>query len=142
MHVQNMQKTCCVQKLLRMSKQFLYTICSLHVLSCNFHEQSVVILWVNWFKNECFWHRFTCTWLIIPFFSKKIPWHWTQNLLNNWFRRQDIFFESTAIHKVIYMNCQICLFHGAWRSRYHWTVIDSRQQKMDQMADFPFLLAS
>ena len=26
-----------------------------------FNEQSLVILWVNWFKNESFWHRFTCT---------------------------------------------------------------------------------
>ena len=26
-----------------------------------FNEQSLVILWVKRFKNESFWHRFTCT---------------------------------------------------------------------------------
>ena len=40
-------------------KQFLYSRCSeLEYFSCN--EQSLVILWVNWVKNESFWHRFTC----------------------------------------------------------------------------------
>ena len=31
------------------------------VLNSGFNEQSVVILLVNWFKNECFWKRFPCT---------------------------------------------------------------------------------
>ena len=26
-----------------------------------FNEQSLIILWVKRFKNESFWHRFTCT---------------------------------------------------------------------------------
>ena len=56
--------------------------CTHHVLdmfwSCNFLEHSVAILWVNWFKNECFWHRFTCTrnslaFLIIKNFTLLIP---------------------------------------------------------------------
>ena len=33
---------------------------SYHVLNLNFNEQSVVILWVIWGKNESFWHIFTC----------------------------------------------------------------------------------
>ena len=43
------------------SKQYLYTTCSELVFFGGFNEQSLVILWVNWFKNESFWHRFTCT---------------------------------------------------------------------------------
>ena len=42
------------------SKQYLYTTCSELVFLGGFNEQSLVILWVNWFKNESFWHRFTC----------------------------------------------------------------------------------
>ena len=34
--------------------------CIFLVLKSGISEQSVVILWVNWFKNECFWDRFTC----------------------------------------------------------------------------------
>ena len=41
-------------------KQFLYTTCSKIVFWGGFNEQSLVILWVNCFKNESFWHRFTC----------------------------------------------------------------------------------
>ena len=29
------------------------------LLKSGINKQSVDILWVNWFKNECFWHRFT-----------------------------------------------------------------------------------
>ena len=29
--------------------------------SWNYHELSVVILWVSWWKNKYFWKRFTCT---------------------------------------------------------------------------------
>ena len=45
-------------------------VCTQHVLNLYFflywsqyiiNEQSAIILWVNWFKNECFWKRFTCT---------------------------------------------------------------------------------
>ena len=42
-------------------KQFLYTTCCELVFFLEFNEQSLIILWVNWFKNESFWHRFTCT---------------------------------------------------------------------------------
>ena len=39
-------------------------ICTQHVVNLyfseKFNEQFLVILWVNWFKNESFWHRFTC----------------------------------------------------------------------------------
>ena len=41
-------------------KQFLYTTCSELVFFGEFNEQSLVILWVNWCKNEGFWKRFTC----------------------------------------------------------------------------------
>ena len=56
-------RRCCVQKcffLFWHSKQYLYTTCSELVFFGEFNEQSLVILWVNWFKNESFWHRFTC----------------------------------------------------------------------------------
>jgi hypothetical protein len=51
---------------LRMSKQKQKNnLCTQHVLSMfwayNFHEQSVIILWVSWCKNKSFWQRFICT---------------------------------------------------------------------------------
>ena len=42
-------------------KQYLYTTCSELVFFGELNEQSLITLWVNWFKNESFWHRFTCT---------------------------------------------------------------------------------
>ena len=42
------------------SKQYLYTTCSELVFLGGFNEQSLVILWVNWLKNESFWLGFTC----------------------------------------------------------------------------------
>ena len=61
--------TWCVQKLFLFlfwhSKQYLYTTCSQLVFFGGFNEQSLVILWVNWFNNESFWHRFNCTKLIL-----------------------------------------------------------------------------
>ena len=39
----------------------MFWACNLHVLNLKFNEQSVVILWVSWGKNTCFWKRFTCT---------------------------------------------------------------------------------
>jgi hypothetical protein len=58
-------RTCCVQILFWMSKQKQKNnFCAQHVLnlyfSGEFNEQSLVILWVNWCKNEGFWKRFTC----------------------------------------------------------------------------------
>ena len=41
------------------SKQYLYTTCCELVFFGEFNEQSLVILWVNWFKNERFWKIFT-----------------------------------------------------------------------------------
>ena len=35
--------------------------CIFFALKSGINEQSVVILWVNWLKNKCFWHKFTCT---------------------------------------------------------------------------------
>ncbi len=59
-----MYKTCS-----ECQKQFLYTTSSpqlwdwnFHVLNLQFNEQSVVILWVSWWKKKSFWQRFTCTW--------------------------------------------------------------------------------
>ena len=43
------------------SKQYLYTTCCELVFLGEFNEQSLVIFWVNWCKNEGFWKRFTCT---------------------------------------------------------------------------------
>ena len=51
-HLHNMLCTNIVLNV-KTKKQFLYTTC------CEL-EQSLVILWVNWCKNEGFWKRFTC----------------------------------------------------------------------------------
>ena len=45
-------------------KQFLYSTCSKFVFFGEFNEQSLVILWVNWCKNEGFWKRLTCTGIV------------------------------------------------------------------------------
>ena len=42
-------------------KQFLYTTCSKLVFFGELNEQSLVMLWVNWCKNEGFGKRFACT---------------------------------------------------------------------------------
>ena len=54
-HGQNMARTCSEHVLL------MFCTCGIHVLNWQFHEQSVVILWVNWCKNKSFWQRFTFT---------------------------------------------------------------------------------
>ena len=61
----NICRACCVPKLFWMSKQNKNNnLCTTHVLQVfwayNFHEQSVVILWVSWCKNMSFRQRFTC----------------------------------------------------------------------------------
>ena len=45
------------------SKQYLCTTCCKFVFWGEFDEQSLVILWVNWFKNESFSKKFTCMYL-------------------------------------------------------------------------------
>ena len=55
--------TCCVQKLFLLfwhSKQCLYTTWCELVFWGEFNEQSLVILWINWFNNESIWKRITC----------------------------------------------------------------------------------
>ena len=68
-------RTCCVQILFWMSKQKQKnSFCTKHVIKLNFsgefNEQSLVILWLNWCKNEGFWKRFTCIGpvFVSPFF--------------------------------------------------------------------------
>ena len=73
LQAQNIGRTCCVHKLLWISKlkqkQFVYTTCSPHVLSLEFSCIELVnsmnnplsYLWVSWCKNKTFWQRFTCT---------------------------------------------------------------------------------
>ena len=46
---------------IKTKKQFLYTTCSKLVFLGEFNEQSLVILWGNWCKNEDVWKRFTWT---------------------------------------------------------------------------------
>ena len=65
-------RTFCVQKLFLFVfvltfKQHLYTTCSKLVFFGEFNEQSLVILWVNWCKNEGSWKRFTCMWCFFLF---------------------------------------------------------------------------
>ena len=43
-----------------LKKLRLYTTCSELVFLGEFNEQSLVILWVSWCKNEGFWKTFTC----------------------------------------------------------------------------------
>ena len=59
--LQNMGRTCCVQKLFWMSETISVHNMFSPGLSLEFNEQSVVILWVSWCKNKSFWQRFTCT---------------------------------------------------------------------------------
>ena len=47
------------------SEQFVYTTCTdlllfIYWTCSNSIKKSVVIFWVNWCENECFWQRFTC----------------------------------------------------------------------------------
>ena len=52
--------TCCVHQLFIVFVLSFRTTFFL-VLNLKFNEQSVVIFWVNWCENECFWQRVTCT---------------------------------------------------------------------------------
>ena len=63
---QNMERTCCVQKLIWMLETISVHNMFSPVLSLKFscielqfNEQSVIILWVSWCKNKRFWQRFT-----------------------------------------------------------------------------------
>ena len=69
--LQNMGRTCCVQKLFWMSETISVPNMFSPGLSLEFscielviqwYEQSVVILWVSWCRNKSFWKRFTWTW--------------------------------------------------------------------------------
>ena len=59
--LQNMGRTCCVQKLSWKSETISVHNIFSPGLSLEFNEQSVIILWVSWCKNKRFWQRFTCT---------------------------------------------------------------------------------
>ena len=90
-------RTCCVQQLFWMPKNkktiFVHNMfwtCIFLVLKSVINEQSVVILWVNWFKNECFWKRFTCTYMHLP----KIQ---TPDIRNFW-REQDFFAYTSWLY--------------------------------------------
>ena len=43
----------------------MFWACNFHVLNSQFNEQSFVISWVSWYKNKCFWKRFTCTFMLL-----------------------------------------------------------------------------
>ena len=67
------QKIACAPKIARkLFKSKVWTCCEL-VFFGEFNEQSLVILWVNWFKNESFWKRFTCN------FNELYEWSFRQN---------------------------------------------------------------
>ena len=51
----------CFECQTKTKKQLLYTTCCELVFLEEFNAQSLVILWVNWCKNEGFWKKFTCT---------------------------------------------------------------------------------
>ena len=40
---------------------FVFVLTFKTIFFWEFNEQSLVILWVNWFKYKSFWKRFTCT---------------------------------------------------------------------------------
>ena len=56
----------------------MYWTCSFLVLNSSVNEQSVIIFWVNWCKNGCFWQRIffksdrKMCWLKL--FSKNMDW--------------------------------------------------------------------
>ena len=54
-------------------------ICTSHVFFRKFNGQYLVILWVNWFKNESFWKRFTCKYvaLLLPDSSLIVALSWS-----------------------------------------------------------------
>ena len=70
--LENMGRTCCVQKLFWMSETIsvhnMFSPCSelgiFMYWTCKFNEQSVVIFGVSWYKNKSFWQRFTCTFFL------------------------------------------------------------------------------
>ena len=64
----------------------MFWTCIFLVLKLGINEQSDIILWVYWFKNECFWHRFTCTFLITLIL----------HLISRWlcFRKEETIFFS------------------------------------------------
>ena len=56
------------------------------VFFLEFNEQSLVILWVNWCKNEGFWKRFTCTNELIIYFLNFPTKCWKMKLHNSFYR--------------------------------------------------------
>ena len=93
-------RKCCWQKFINpLGQNTNNNLCTQHILQVlwtyNFHEQSVVILWISWCKNKSFWQRVTCKFLCS--FQEFIP-----NILcsQHWFFQRMIAFqfsESTFI---------------------------------------------
>ena len=65
------------------SKQYLYTTCSELVFFREFNEQSLLILWVSWCKDQSFWKRFTCTTVVKDSPRKRKPSRKKLDLLDN-----------------------------------------------------------
>ena len=80
--------------------------------SWNYHEQSVVIWWVNWCKNKSFWQRFTCTnlaleldgtWTFLGFnFDVVIEWPLGK-----------VFHEVQFLHKILCLSKDMMDFQSS-----------------------------
>ena len=65
--------TCCVpQIVLNVKKACTYWTYSFLTLILQFNEQSIVIFWLNWCKNKCFWQIITCN----TFSASLTIWGW------------------------------------------------------------------
>ena len=87
-------------------KQFLYTTCCELVFFGELNEQYLVILWVNWCKNEGFWKRFTCN----PSYLLKNHLHFKVRII----LVQKVFTQGTHLEKAnehrilqkcVFINC-------------------------------------
>ena len=116
------------------SKQYLYTTWSELVFFGEFNEQSLVILWVNWCKNEGFWKIFTCIKLyifLIYLFLQCKPPH--INNLNVFIKFFQDFFAPTLIFQLSLSN---------WHCRPLQTNLPERISKNMLKPDYAFQFGS
>ena len=98
------------------SKQYLYTTCSELVFFGVINEQYLVILWVNWYKNEGFWKRFTCN----PSYLLKNHLHFKVRII----LVQKVFTQGTHLEKAnehrILQKCESMRCPYFWSERLTW----------------------
>ena len=106
LQAQNILRTCCVHNfvfvfVLTMRTIYVHNMfwaCNFHVLNSQFNEQSVIILWVSWYKNKSFWQRFTCTTMGLILFIEPVvtshsqKWGWSGFFANVGIKKEELFF--------------------------------------------------